>query len=106
MLKTLNIETSAKIKNLFRTMCALDAKLADQNGAKRSFELAISHKQLLCDVREPERQRSRGLRMAAAGKRAHYAKSAWPLQWSDSGTEKVASVFCITFQYMRCLSVV
>ncbi len=31
-------------------MCALDAKLADQNGAERSFELAISHKQLLCEA--------------------------------------------------------
>ena len=43
---------------LFRTMCALDPKLAGQNGAKRSFELTISDKQLLCDVARTSEARS------------------------------------------------
>jgi len=46
--------------------------LSDQNGAKRSFGQAISHKQLLGDVRESGAERkTRVQRLTAAGKRTH-----------------------------------
>ena len=40
-------------------MCALDAKLADQDGVERSFGLTISHKQLLGEVRSQRAKRVR-----------------------------------------------
>ena len=52
-------------------MCALDTKLADQNGTECSFELTISYKQLLGDVARLSGSEGARNRLTVAGKRTH-----------------------------------